>query len=334
MHTLIRFALGTLLISGVALARADASPQSATPRSTVERIREAGLVRCGAVERPGLAEDIGGDRWAGLEVELCRAVASAVLGDPDKIEFHDYDSPQEFALVRDHKDDLSFLSYRELLLHDLTAFVVPGPAVYIAQTGVLVPGRSAEKHLADLAGKGICFLSGDNADNNLNDWFDLHGADFIHHAYSEQGEMDDAFAVQRCHAIAGETTLLGTLHLYRNMSRLEPRQLPEPLAQFPILAVTGNHDAPWAALVAWVIDTVISAERPGGKWHEGADRAMLMNANPPGLLPGWQARVLKQVGHYGDLYERHLGVHSKLRLERGANRSVVLGGALSGPILE
>lgn len=303
----------------------------ALAEGTLERVQARGELRCGSFERPGLAHAVDDQHWFGLTVDLCRAVAAAVLGDPGRIRYVGYESDAEFDRVRRGEDDLFFLTQTEVLSHQLAESIVPGPTVYLAENAVMVPGKAPEGHLDELAGKGICYLIGSSAENALNEWFDSRNRPWVHHAYSEEGEMNDAYGVQRCHAVAAEATRLALSRLYRNGARLDSRLLPETLSRFPVFAATGVQDARWSALVAWVMATVISAERPAGKWQDGAQRAIPLPDRAFGLAAGWQARVLKSVGDYGQIYERTLGMRSPLRLERGANRRAEDGGGLSAP---
>ena len=299
--------------------------------SRLDTIKARGVLRCGSFERPGIARGVDAHGWEGLAVELCKALAVATLGDARRFEYAGYESDQEFARVQRGEDDVFFLTQHEVQAHHLAEAIVPGPTVYVVSNAVMVPGRAPERQLAELAGKGICFLIGDSAENALNEWFDRHDQPWIRHAYSEEGEMNDAYGVQRCHALAAESTRLAMARLYRNAAPLDSRLLPQALSQFPLFAATGVQDARWSALVAWVLDSVIAAERPQGKWQDGGLRALPLPGKELGLASDWQAQVLRAVGNYGALYERTLGQRSPLRLERGANRRIEDGGALSAP---
>jgi general L-amino acid transport system substrate-binding protein len=316
------------LVLGAVLA----SPAQAD--SIVGRIKTRGVVRCGSVERPGLAWGLGSERWVGLEVDICRAIAVAVLGAPDRIEYHGYVSPSDFARIRRQDDDVFFLSGAEVFAHKLAGSIVPGPTVFLAGNAVMVPADAPEQHVIDLADKGICYLIGSSAENGLNDYFEERHKDWFHHAYSEEGEMNDAYGVQRCHAIAGETTQLGLARLYRATAKFDSRMLPEPLSVFPIFAATGIEDARWSAIVAWTVNTLVSSERVATPWREGGADAMPVSAPELGLTDDWQVKVLRLIGHYGAIYERDLGARSPLKLNRGPNAAQFEGGTLPAPLAD
>ena len=298
-----------------------------------KRVRARGFVRCGGVPRPGLAEADGHGKWRGIEVDVCRAVASAVLGSPDRIEFHGYETPGEFSGVRGHRDDIFFLAGSEIDDNDLAGRIVPGPAVFLESDAVMVPAGSPARHVADLAGDTICFLSGSGAERSLESCFDSLHKGFLPMPFSEHGEMDDAYDVQRCRAIAGEITTLAAVRLEGGVNHLKSRILQEPLSVFPIIAATGTEDAKWSAIVAWTVITLVSADRPETKWYAAGTGSMPVSAPELGLDADWQQRVLTAVGNYGDIFERDLGKRSRFKLGRGLNADQSAGWPAGGLLL-
>ncbi|SPF41661.1 putative Extracellular solute-binding protein [Syntrophobacter sp. SbD1] len=300
----------------------------------VDRVKARGFVRCGSVKRPGLASAEGKGRWTGLEVDVCRAVAAAVLDSPERIEYHQYETPQDFDAVRNQQDDIYFLTGSEIHKQNLAGKVLPGPAVFIESDKVMVAAGSAAQHVADLTGDSICFLKGSSGQRSLEAYFDSIHKDFLRRGFSEDGEMVDAYIVQNCHAIAGEITTLAATRLNRGVNRLSSRILPESLADFPVMAMTGTGDAQWSSIVAWTVHTLVSAERMQTRWYAGGAGAMPITAPELGLDKQWQRRILTAVGNYGDIFERNLGTGSALKIERGLNANHFVGGLLLSPFLE
>ena len=313
-------AFAGLMVAAVALV--GGGPCAAAPSSGVlDSARAAGVVRCGAVPRPGLAQLNGAGQWAGVLVDLCGAIAVAALGAPPRVEFRAYAGDADFNRIRPGSDDVSFLTGGEINARALAGFVIPGPTVFVARNAVLVPADAPERHVADLAGKDICYLIAASAERSLEDYFETRALPWLRHAYSEEGEMLDAYAVQRCHALAGEATwLAGRRSLH---GHAPGRLLPEPLESFPIIAATPTADGRWSAIVAWTIDTVIAAERPQTKWFSGGVGAMPAPAPELGLAPDWQAAVIRAVGHYGAITARHLGPETPYALELQGNRALL-----------
>ena len=309
-------------------------PTAATANSQRGSAATGGVLRCGSVERPGIAE-LGTDGMPrGLAVDVCRAVAIAAQGPAARIEYSFYVSPADFDRVRRHVDDVYFLTGREIAVEKLAGVLLPGPTVYVASDAVMVPGNSSAAHVADLAGRGVCFLIGDTAERSLEAVFESTHADWLRHPYSETGEMADAYAVQRCQALAGESTELARITRLDGPARLASRLLPEPIDVFPLIAATPVGDGRLSALVAWTVATLIDAERPETKWFAGGVRAMPLPGGELGLPAGWQARVVQAVGHYGDIFRRNLGAASGYGLDRGLNAEPAAGGLLLAPFVE
>ena len=300
----------------------------------IDRVKARGVVRCGSVERPGLASATGQGRWTGLNVDVCRGIAAAVLGSPDRIEYHEYETPKQFDDVRNEVDDVYFLTGSEIAEQKLAGKVVPGPTVFVETHAVMVSSTSSAYNVGDLAGNTICFIIGSLTERSINAYFGALHKNWLRMPYSEDGEMNDAYNVQRCHAIAGEITTLAETRLDRGVNKISSRFLPEPLSVFPIIAATGTTDAQWSALVAWTVDTLISAERPETQWYAGGAGAMPVAAPELGLDKGWQSRVLAAVGNYGDIFEQNLGKGSRLKIDRGLNVNQFRGGLLLAPFLE
>lgn len=310
------------------------STAGAQPASVAERVKARGSVRCGSVERPGLAQQDGNGRWHGLEVDVCRAVAAAVLGSPDRFVYRTYETPKDFDTVREQQDDVFFFSGLEIHEQKLAGRLVPGPTVFVESHGVMVPSTSPVRHVADLAGEGVCFVIGTSSERGLSAYLEKASKPWLRHPFSEEGEMIDAYNAQNCHAVASELTTLASYRLSRGVNRLESRILPESLTVFPLIAATGTGDGKWAGIVAWTIGTLISGERRETNWYAGGAGAMPIAAPELGLEKQWQRRVLAAVGTYGDIFERNLGKGSPFRLERSLNANQIDGGLILGPFLD
>jgi len=301
----------------------------------VERIKADGVIHCGGVSRPGLVgQSPDGHAAAGLYLDLCQAIGAALLGPEGQIEFRPYDSDSAFQRVRDGKDDLSFLDGSEILDRGLAARTALGPAVVFASTAAMVPGDSPVKSLADLAGKTICFYQGSNAHRNLEAWMAAHALDFARLGLMEYVELYDTYNAGVCDAQVGESGDLAVARLESAGAKLKSRILPEPLAAFPIFAVTPAHDPHWAAIVAWAIYALQRAELPASPWAAGGLDALTVKAQDLGLADNWQKRVIAAAGTYADIYARNLGARSPLQLPRGPNAPVETGGRFVTPFRE
>jgi general L-amino acid transport system substrate-binding protein len=300
----------------------------------LDRIKSQGLIKCGAVSRPGLVEVGRSGRAGGLLLDLCRAIGAAVLPPDGRLEFNQYDSSKAFDAVRNGADDVFFLSASEIIEEKLAGKIVPGPAVFYQSISVMVPESSKPQHLTDLAGEPVCFILGSNADNNIEAWFAHHHLDFVRMGYQEDVEMYDAYNAQVCHAMAAEATTLAKVRLTRGVNNVRSRIIEEPMEAFPIIAATGTSDAEWSSIVAWSIHTLVSAGTPTTHWVAGGTESLPVEALELGLTKGWQERVVKAAGPYDSMHGRNLGEGSIYKLLLGLNGTWQTGGLMLPPHAE
>ena len=300
----------------------------------VEQVKSRGVVRCGGIERPGLAAVDAHGLPAGLEVDICRAVATAILGSPERIAFQIYQTPNDIGAGPNGQDDIFILTGSEIAEQALAGRLVPGPTVFVESHGIMVPGNARARHIGDLAGDSICYMIGSPVERSLEAYFDSIHRTWLHRAFSEEGEMIDTYRAGNCHAVAGELTTLASQRHGHDTGQPEDRILPETLADFPVMAATGTGDGQWSAIVVWTVSTLISAERPETRWYAGGAGSMPVLAPELGLDAGWQSRVIKTVGSYADIYARNLGRNSALMLDRSLNANHINGGLLLSPFLD
>ncbi len=230
----------------------------------VDRIKSAGVIRCGGVPRPGLVgQSPDGRQAAGLYLDICRAIGAALIGGDGRIEFHPYDSDHAFERVEDGADDLSFLDGSNIADHRLAGKTALGPAVYFVSAAAMVHGDSAVRGLRDLAGQSICFYQSSSAHRRLEGWMAARSLSFARMAYTEYGELYDAYNARVCDAAVGESGDLAAARLAES-AETPSRILAEPLATFPVFAVTPASDPQWSAIVAWAIYLLQRAGLPGG----------------------------------------------------------------------
>jgi general L-amino acid transport system substrate-binding protein len=291
----------------------------------------AAAVRCGGVPKPGLAYPDGAGHVIGLEVDLCRAVAVAV-GDRQGATFHPYLQPQDFAAARSGADQVAFLTASEMIAAGLTDVLLPGPAVFYETQGIMVPAGSPVRSASDLGDRPLCVEPGTEAERGAQAWFAARHLPFAEFPFQEQQEMLDAFSSGSCGAVIEETTTLGALRVDAEAVGKHVRILPEAMAPNPLLASSRAADGAWAAMLAWVVATLVRADQSGAAIDPpGRLRALPLGATPAGLRPGWQARVLEAVGSYGDVLRRNLGDGSPWHLPAGPNAAQTEGGLLAAP---
>lgn len=302
--------------------------------NTIDRVRADGVLHCGGVIRPGVAWPARDDTWHGIDVDVCRAIAIAVLGDEARYEFHAYAIPRHYDAIRNGTDDVFFLTASEILAAGLLPSVLPGRPVFYATDGVIVPKDSPAQHVADLAGTLICGEPGTGPERTLTDWFAQHKLDLSFFPFQETEEMFDAYVSGRCGAMTATVTALAVFGLQADAQGHPSRLLPDVISAVPLMANTGRTDAAWASVVAWTVDTLLRAERAGKPGPGGGEDPLPIAGPAIGLDAGWQQRVLQEVGSYADIYERNLGSGSPLGLPRGLNALWMDGGIMCPPFTE
>ena len=310
-----RLAWAVLILLGVQTAAASAG--------VLDRIRAEGVLQCGGTVRPGLAFPGPDGKLAGLEVDLCRAVATAVLGSGARIAFHPYLLPASYDPLRQGQEEVSFLTESEILDANLAGTVLPGPPIFFEADAALVPAASPARRVADLAGLNVCSEPGTGAERSIAPWFAARGLPLTYFPFQESDEELDAYYAGHCSAMVNEITSIAAIRVQAAGDGHPSRLLPEPLATYPIMAVTSLADPRWSALVGWILPAVM---RP----QPAADTV----ATTFGLAPEWQAAMRQAVGDYDTIFQRNLGHGTSLDLPPGLNTLWSEGGLFCPPYSE
>jgi general L-amino acid transport system substrate-binding protein len=209
----------------------------------------------------------------------------------------------------------------------------------------MVPRSSGISRFAELNGATICLLRGTTHEVNLADYFQKQGWSFTLLPVDTLGELKENITGGRCQALTADRAELIAI---RSLTGGEPEEfiiLPETISQEPLGPVVRKDDGEWLLLVKWVLYALIEAEERG--ITQANARSLLETSTDPGtrrflasdgltekslcLKPGWVLRIIQAVGNYGEIYDRHLGSKSELKLDRGLNRLWTQGGLLYSP---
>jgi general L-amino acid transport system substrate-binding protein len=313
--------------------------------SVLDSVRAAGTLRCGVVEHgPGLAtQDVNG-KWAGFYPDFCRAMAAAVLGNTDHIDFVTVTINRSYAVLTDRSVDL-LAQGRTWTLHRDADLGVAFPAMYLFDGEAFMTHRSAGiGKLADLQGKSVCTSKGSTTMDTLIDIDRARRLQLKIAAYETSQSAYLSFFSWRCDAIIDDATTLAANRVNAGSDPDDYGILPERIAKEPLCPVVRDGDEPWAKMVRWVVNALIEAEELGltaaniDAARQSSDPAIrrFVGLEPGlgrglGLDPAWAYRVVKATGNYGELYERTIGMGSPLKLERGLNRLWNQGGLMWSP---
>ncbi len=327
----------------VAVVMAVGGAYAATPPGpTLQAVRAHGQVRCGvAAGMTGFSEREATGAWVGFDVDYCRAVAAAVLGDADKVSFVPTAVLQGMAALARGDIDLlnrnvTFTMRRvnELGLH-------PVGVTFFDGQGFLVRRTAGIQTLHELAGRSICFQSGTGAEDTLNESFVVRHITYVPVSRTSVKDMTRAFLDGGCDALTGDSSALA---LIRITALSDPDQyvvLPQRISKEPFGPLVRKGDDGWLEIARWTLMAMIEAEELGVS--RTTVEAMRASDNPRirhllGITPGlgqslglddrWAYRILAAVGNYGDSFEANLGQGSPLKLDRGLNELWTRGGLL------
>lgn len=335
--------VGALATGLVACAPAP-NKSGATPAkagSTLAMVRQHGYVSCGASQANAgfsLPDDKG--YWRGLDIDLCRAVAAAVLGDKDKAHFVPLTGQQRLTALQTGEIDLLPRTTTWTMARDANGvnFTFPN---YYDYTGFMVRRASGVSKPADLKGASVCVQTGSItevifADVSWRQKLDLKPVIFDNVSATRQ-----AFFSGRCDALITDASALASVRVTQAKNPDEYVIFPANDEANPLTPAVRHGDDQWFDVVKWVFQAQLMAEYLGitqdnvDQMLKSEDPAIrrLLGVEPGygkalGLREDWAYQIIKQVGNYGEVYERNVGKDSKLKIDRGLNRLQRDGGMM------
>ena len=320
---------------------------SALAGQTLARVRANNEVHCGVTERLlGFSFKDQNGRWQGLNVDFCRAVAVAALGNADKVSFMPLTAPNRFPVLLSGKIDL--LAHTATWTFGREAGIgikFPGIYFYDGQTFMVSTDKKNIQQLEDLNNATICVEKKTTLQLNMANVFKVRGIHYTPIEVDSQQELDNAFLAGQCQACTAERSVLAGLRAEISGGTERFKILPGEISKEPLAPAVLRGDEEWLTLVRWVLFALIQAEEygvtsanvrtlqkettdPELRWflNESGQRVKTL-----GLKPDWVADVIAAVGNYGEIYERNFGSASSLKIERGLNRLWKQGGLLYAP---
>lgn len=313
---------------------------------TLERVRQNSQLRCGVSEGlEGFSLKDGDGVWRGIDADFCRAVAAAVLGDPDRVRFVPLAPPARFAALKLDKIDLLSRNTTYTFNREVDLGLSFAGILYYDHQAVMVPKRSNIRRLRDLKGTSICVVKSSTHEINLADYFAERRWHYTPVVVNTLEEGKNAFFTGRCLAYTSDASQLTTIRLNAPKDFGQLVILPDILSKEPLGPVVTRGDEEWMTLVKWVLFALIEAEEQGisqanarFQYAENADssvQALLGVTSTPGKAFGigndWVVRVVESVGNYGEMFERNVGRGSQLKIDRGLNRLWYRGGLMYSP---
>jgi general L-amino acid transport system substrate-binding protein len=240
------------------------SPRIVAGGTVLEGVKARGQLRCGVSEGiPGFSErDVDG-RWRGLEVDFCRAVAAAVLDDPEKVDFVPLRASTRFPALQSRKIDLLLRNTTWTLTREAVLKVrFPGILFYDGQ-GFMVPAAANIATLADLDGATICIEKGTTHRRNLEEYFRANGWSVEPLVIDSVSDAAQAFFAGRCRAYTSDAAKLAAMRQQAPRDARDFVILPDRISKEPLGPVVWGGDPEWTTLVRWVLNILILAEEHG-----------------------------------------------------------------------
>ena len=338
MHKLLlamALGLATVFPSGHALAGKD-----------LDAVKARGVLICG-VAAGGLAGFMLADsqgKWKGLDVDVCRAVAAAIFGDSEKVKYTPVSAQQRFTALQSGEVDMLSNNTTWTLTRDTALGLDFTGITYYDGQGFMVNKKLGVKSAKELNGATVCVPSGSTTELNLADYFRANKMTLKPVVFDDIDQIRGAFFAGRCDVYTGDR-----VRLYATRAANAPNPddyviLPEIISKEPLGPVVRHGDNQFADIVRWAQYAMIEAEEYGIT-SKNVDE-MLKSDNPSikrilGVTPGmgkalgiderWVYTIVKQVGNYGEAFERNLGMGSPLKIDRGINRLWTEGGLQYAP---
>jgi general L-amino acid transport system substrate-binding protein len=309
---------------------------------TLDGIKARGQVICGV--NTGLAGFSAADsngRWAGLDVDVCRATAAAVLGDGEKVKFVPLNAQQRFTALQSGEIDILSRNTTFTLTRDASLGMHMTAVTYYDGQGFMVPVKSKIKSAKQLKGQTVCVQAGTTTEKNMTDFSRANDLKLKPVVFEKIEAATGAYFSGRCVAYTTDASGLAST---RNKEAKNPADhviLPELISKEPLGPMVRRGDDEWFAIVKWVIYGLLEAEENGitqanvDQMKSSTDPAVqriLGTGEDMGKLLGldrdWLARTVKATGNYGEVFERNVGMKSALKLPRGANNLWNKGGLM------
>jgi len=332
-------AMNRVAVAGVAVAIALAVRPALG--GTLEDVQARGHLNCGVSQGlPGFSLPDANGRWAGLDVDTCRAVAASVFGDADKVVFSELSPKERFTALQAGDVDMLARNTTWTLLRDAALELNFAGTTFYDGQGFMVRSDLGLHSAKDLDGAVVCVALGTTTELNLADFFRTNRMDLRPAYFESPADAVAAYKKGKCDAVTNDRSALAAFRSeFANPA--EHVILPDIISKEPLGPVVREGDERWFDIVKWTVFALIQCEESGVTSEDAeamrtsGDRSiqrLLGGAGDMGrqlgLADDWAYQIVKQVGNYGEIYERNVGHDSPLDLERGMNAQWTDGGLM------
>ncbi|EAZ97818.1 amino acid ABC transporter substrate-binding protein [Marinobacter sp. ELB17] len=333
-----------LLLVAIATTLGGTLMAGSVQAATLDDVKSRGHVQCGVTSGlPGFSQPDENGNWTGIDVDTCRAVAAAVFGSADKVQFTPLTAKERFTALQSGEIDILSRNTTWTLTRDASLGLNFAGTNYYDGQGFLVSKSLGVDNAEQLDGATICIQAGTTTELNLADYFRTKGMKFNPLVFDTSEQTVSGFAAGRCDVLTSDRSQLAALR-----SKLEDPSsaviLPNIISKEPLGPVVRQGDDQWFNIVKWTLFVQINAEELGVTQANVSD--MKSSTNPEiqrllgttgdmgeklGVPADFGFRIIQTVGNYGEMYERNVGPDTPLGLDRGLNALWNNGGIMYAP---
>jgi general L-amino acid transport system substrate-binding protein len=334
MRTTLCFGTAIALVLGAGAASA----------LTLDDVKARGTLKCGVnAGLAGFAAPDASGRWEGFDVAYCRALAAAVLGDPEKVEFTPLTAETRFTALSSGEVDVLSRNTTWTFTRDVDLkFTFVGTSYYDGQ-GFMVSKDLGVTSALELDGATICIQTGTTTELNLSDWFKTNAIGYQPVPVQTEAEANQQLLGGACDAFTTDASGLAA-----NRATYETPEdwviLPEIISKEPLGPLVRQGDEQWADIARWTLNALVAAEEYGVtaanleemKASENPEIDRLLGAEGElgamfGLDNEWAARAIAAGGNYGEIFAHYLGEGTASNIARGLNAQRTDGGMMFSP---
>lgn len=317
----------------------------ATAGPALDAVKARGELICGVRgDTQGFARRDDKGRFNGLEVDMCRAIAVTVFGNAEKVKFVPLEAAKRFAALQDGSVDVLASGTTYTLTRDTTLGLDFAVIYYFDTQAFMIPRKLGKKSVRDVSGAAVCIQAGTTTADSVDEYFRNNGLTFKPVTFNSLDELRTGFFGGRCEVFTADRSAVYAARVAYAANPNDFLVLPESGSREPLSLIVRQGDRPFSEIVRWSLYAMIEAEEQGITSRNVNE--MLKSSSPGikrllGVMPGlgkalkvddkWAYNILKQVGNYGEVYDRNVGAGSLLKIPRGLNALASQGGMQYSP---
>ena len=320
---------------------AAALSMQAASAQTLKAVTDRGMLSCGVSQGlPGFSSPDDKGNWTGIDVDVCRAIAAAIFNDPTKVKFVPLSAKDRFTALQSGEIDVLSRNTTWTLSRDASLGGNFTGVTYYDGQGFLVKKSLKVNSALELNSASVCVQTGTTTEQNLADYFKSNNMKYEVIAFGNADETVKAYESGRCDVFTSDVSQLYAERL-KLANPADHVVLPEIISKEPLGPFVRQGDDAWLNVVRWSLSAMIEAEEYGVSSKNVDEQAKSANPNIKrilGVIPGsganlgldekWAYNIIKQVGNYGESFERNVGQGSPLKIQRGLNAQWTQGGLM------